>query len=365
MNDSKLAVRDLAVICGGTTILSIPALDISQGEVLTVIGPNGAGKSTLVHVLALLEQPTSGTILFEGKPIADALAYRRRVAVVFQEPLLLDTSVEENVALGLRLRGVARPQRRARALEWLERLGVSHLARRSARTLSGGEAQRVSLARAFALEPELLFLDEPLAALDQVTREGLLNDLQAILAESGTTALFITHDRAEALRLGHRVAVLMGGHLRQVGAPWQVFSSPVDEEVAAFVGVETIVPGQVTAEQDGLATITVGEQTVEAATAGPVPQEVLVALRPEEVVLWPPTEGLAASSARNRLPGTVRRLSPAGTQVRVEVDCGFTLVALVTRRSLEEMELRVGSPVVATFKAAAVHLIPHHRQAPP
>lgn len=361
MSDTKLSIRDLVVVRSDTPILSIPALDIPRDEVLAVIGPNGAGKSTLVHVLALLEQPSAGTILFDGKPIIDHLSYRRRIAVVFQEPLLLDTSVEDNVSLGLRLRGLPKAQRHQRALRWLERFGSAHLARRSARTLSGGEAQRVSLARAFALEPEVLFLDEPFAALDPVSRENLLGDLQGVLEESGTTTLFITHDRTEALRLGRRVAVLMGGRLRQVGTPWEVFSCPVDEEVAAFVGVETVVEGHVTALQDGLAIVEVGDRTVEVAVEGPVPHEVLVALRPEEVVLWPITEGLSAGSARNRLPGIVRRLTAVGHQIKVEIDCGFTLVALVTRRSLVEMELDVGRPVIAAFKASAVHLIPRRR----
>jgi tungstate transport system ATP-binding protein len=331
---------------------------VRQGEVLAVLGPNGAGKSTLLNVLGLLERPAAGEVRFDGEPVPGReLELRRRMAAVFQEPLLLNRLVEANVGLGLALRGVPRAERRQRVRRWLARFGIEALAGRSARSLSGGEAQRVSLARAFALEPEVLLLDEPFSALDQPTRESLLDELAAVLTETGVTAVFVTHDRDEAARLADRVAVLAGGRLLQVGPTAEVFSSPADGTVAAYVGVETVVPAHVLEVADGLVVLQAGDRQVEAVAEGFAAKEAFVCLRPEDVVLSP--EGAAASgSARNHLRGVVRRITSAGAEVRVEIDCGFPLVASITRRSLEELGLAPGCTLIASFKATAVHLIP-------
>jgi tungstate transport system ATP-binding protein len=240
---------------------------------------------------------------------------------------------------------------------WLSRFGVDALAKRSARSLSGGEAQRVALARAFALEPEVLLLDEPFSALDQPTREALIEELAAVLQETALTTVFVTHDRDEAARLAHRVAVLAGGRLLQVGRTADVFSTPADETVAAYVGVENVVLGYVVDISDGVAILEVGRAQIEASATGFDASAALVCLRPEDVTLSASGRDVP-SSARNHLQGNVQRIVAAGSDVRVEVDCGFRLVASITRRSLEELTLAAGSPVVASFKATAVHLIP-------
>jgi molybdopterin-binding protein len=357
----KLSLRDVRVRRGGSEIVNVPHLDVAAGEVLVIVGPNGAGKSVLLETLALLQRPSEGRVLFEGEPVAGRqLALRRRMALVFQDPLLLRRSVAENTALGLRLRGVPRSERRERVAFWMERFGIAHLARRSGPTLSGGEAQRTGLARAFAVQPEVLLLDEPFSALDAPTREGLLDDLSAVLGETGVTTVFVTHDRDEAMRLGGRMAVLMNGEIRQVGATTDVFASPVDREVAAFVGVETMVPGRVRSLEDGLAAVDAAGLRVEVASAIEPGSEVLICLRPEDVVLTPAESPPGPSSARNRLPAVVRRTVNAGFQVRVELDAGFPLVALITKQSLEELSLGPGSLVAASFKATAAHLIPRH-----
>jgi tungstate transport system ATP-binding protein len=339
--------------------VKVPHLDVLEGEVLVIIGPNGAGKSVLLETLALLQRPTQGRVLFEGQPVdGRQLALRRRMAVVFQEPLLLRRSVADNVVMGLRLRGVPRSVRRERAAAWMGRFGIAHLARRSAITISGGEAQRTNLARAFALEPEVLLLDEPFSALDEPTRDELLDDLSAALRDTGVTTVFVTHDRAEAMRLGDRVAVLMDGVIRQVGAAAEVFAAPVDGEVAAFVGVETMVPATVLSFNDGLARLDAAGQAVEVAAPRVPPRDVLLCLRPEDVVIEPAGPDSRRTSARNHLRGSVTRITPLGGQVRVMVDCGFSLVALITKQSLEDLRLKVGDEAVASFKASAVHLIP-------
>jgi tungstate transport system ATP-binding protein len=357
----KLSLRGVRVRRGGTEIVKVPHLDVAEGEVLVIIGPNGAGKSVLLETLALLQRPTEGRVLFEGEPVAGReLALRRRMAVVFQDPLLLRRSVAESVAMGLRLRGVPRTERRERVAFWMQRFGIAHLARRSAPTLSGGEAQRTGLARAFALQPEVLLLDEPFSALDEPTREEILDDLSAALCETGVTTVFVTHDRDEALRLGGRMAVLMNGEIRQAGPTADLFASPVDRDVAAFVGVETIVPGCVRSLEQGLAAVEVAGRRVEVASAIGPGGEVLVCLRPEDIVLSPAEDPPGPSSARNRLPAVVQRILNLGPHARVELDAGFPLVALITKQSLEELSLDAGSRVAASFKATAVHLIPRH-----
>lgn len=218
-------------------MLDVPSLRIERGEILAVVGPNGAGKSTLVTALALLERPATGEIRLSGQPIdwrRGVLSARRRLALVFQEPLLFDTTVSENVATGLKLRGVHRSEIRDRVQGWLERLGIAHLAGRPARTLSGGEAQRTSLARALVLEPELLLLDEPFAALDAPTREALAEDLIPLLRESRTTTVLVTHDRDEAVEIGDRLAVILAGHIARLDIPERVLADPRDDAVAAF-----------------------------------------------------------------------------------------------------------------------------------
>jgi tungstate transport system ATP-binding protein len=354
---AKLSLRSVVVRRGAAAVLRVDRLDVERGEVLAVLGPNGAGKSTLLQALALLEAPSEGEVLFDGAPLAGRqLELRRRMAVVFQESLLLDRSVESNAGLGLALRGVPRGERVRRVERWLARFGVGALAKRSARTISGGEAQRVSLARAFALEPEVLLLDEPFGALDQPTREALIDELAAVIGETGVTAVFVTHDRDEAARLADRVAVLAEGRVLQLGPTAEVFSSPADETVASYVGVENVVLGRVIDDAQGLVVLEVGDRQVEAVAGGFAGREALVCLRPEDIVLSP-VDAVPPGSARNHLAGTIRRLTPSGAEVRVEVDCGFPLVASITRRSLEELRLELGSRVVASFKATAVHLI--------
>jgi tungstate transport system ATP-binding protein len=246
--NALVELRDLMVKRGDQPALQLEHLAIQEGEVLGIVGPNGAGKSTLLLTLARLLKPERGEILFNGQyPFGHKQAgaeadtvYRRRIALVMQDPLLFDTSVFDNVASGLRFRGIAKDEIRRKVPLWLERLGVGHLSKRRAGQLSGGEAQRISLARALVLEPQLLLLDEPFSALDPPTRSRLLEDLGMLLDQTATTTVFVTHDLAEAEQLSGRMAVIVGNRLRQVGSPQDVFDSPADEEVAQFLNHKTL-----------------------------------------------------------------------------------------------------------------------------
>ena len=232
-----IQIRDLLIQRGGRRTLEIDALDIARGETLTVVGPNGAGKSTLLLALAHLLKPARGDIQFDGKSVSqwNDLEYRRKISFVFQAPLLMDMSVEQNVALGLKFRGVSKEETQERVGRWIQALGIEPLSKRRASQLSGGEAQRVSLARAFVLEPDLLLLDEPFVALDPPTHVKLLDDLSNILKQDHRTAVFVTHNLREAAKVSHRIAVVIGGVLRQVGTAKQIKSHPADETVRAFL----------------------------------------------------------------------------------------------------------------------------------
>ncbi|WKZ36113.1 MAG: ABC transporter ATP-binding protein [Anaerolineales bacterium] len=239
MNNEIISLKNISVRRGGRVVLEANELNVKKGEVLAVVGPNGSGKSTLLLTLARLLKSERGEIWFNGKPAAaeSALRYRRRIGLVMQDPLLFDMSVRENVASGLKFRGGAKKEREPRIAKWLETLGISHLADRRASELSGGEGQRVSLARALVLDPELLLLDEPFSALDSPTRARLIDDLGRILPENGVTTIFITHDLNEARKLGNRLAILLDGKLMQTGTPQDLDSQPLDPNVAAFLGI--------------------------------------------------------------------------------------------------------------------------------
>jgi tungstate transport system ATP-binding protein len=232
-----IEISNLIVKRNGRETLRIDSLHISKGETLAVVGPNGAGKSTFLLTLAHLLKATSGDILLHGKQQKEwsELEYRRRIAFVFQDPLLMDMSVRENIGLGLKFRKMDKKETSERIDKWATAMGVEKLLERKANQLSGGEAQRVSLARAFVLDPELLLMDEPFSAVDPQTREKLLEDLSHVLAENRRTTIFVTHNLKEAAQFGDRVAVMIGGELKQAGAPKQIKENPADPSVRDFL----------------------------------------------------------------------------------------------------------------------------------
>ena len=356
---SILEAKNLRVVRAGTTLLDVPELTINEGEVLSLIGPNGAGKTTLLQTLCYLLKPFEGEIFFRGHKVGvgyPIYGYRRKLAMVFQEPLLFDSTVFKNVASGLEFRGVKRSEVESIVTENLKRFGIDHIGNRSARTLSGGEAQRTSLARAFAIKPELLFLDEPFAALDPPTRESLIDDLEQVLKKARTTTIFATHDRMEALRLSDRIAVMMEGKILQAGSPEEVMNHPVDELVASFVGVETVLSGKVVRAGEGTFIVSVSGKGIEAIGDAYIGEKVILCIRPENVTLTK-QDGNTLTSARNVFPGIVEKITPLGFFQRVQLDCGFPLIAYVTKSSVESLSLKDGREVNASFKATAIHVV--------
>lgn len=358
-SDTILQVSSLRVSRGGTPVLDIPEFSVAKGEFLSIIGPNGTGKSTLLLSLAGLVKRQGGTLLFKGKVVdngTELLAFRRRLAMVFQEPLLFDSTVYDNVAAGLKIRGIKRDWVRPVIEENLALFGIAHLASRSACKISGGEAQRTSLARAFATDPELILLDEPFASLDPPTKEAIIEDLGRVMRARHTTAIMATHDRMDALRLSRRIAVMDGGRIVQIGTPSSVMHQPVNETVAVFVGMETMLAGEVRGSSCGVLEVGINHQSIYATGAFSTGDQVICFIRPESVMVFP--SGYAAdSSARNVFPGTVKKIQPIGLLFRVQIDCSFVLSAHVTQQAMEDLHIEVGMEVVAAFKATAVHVI--------
>ena len=239
MTEPLIALDGVQVRRGRRQVLAVPRLAIAPGARLAVVGPNGAGKSTLLEVLALLRRPDAGTVTLGGRRVAwepgELVRLRRDLAVVFQRPLLLQGTLLDNVALGLRLRGVARPAARAAAQEALTRLGVGHLAGRRGAAVSAGEAQRASVARALVLAPRVLLLDEPFAALDSLARRRLLDDFESLLRDQACAVVLVTHDWREVRRLAEDVLVLFAGEVVQAGPRAAVEAAPATPGVAALI----------------------------------------------------------------------------------------------------------------------------------
>ena len=361
MNNAKiiLEARNLRLDRAGVPVLDVPSLEVTEGEVLTFIGPNGAGKSTLLMTLCALQRPKEGAIFFRGAEVDRELSlddYRKQVTMVFQEALLFDTTVARNVASGLRFRGMRGPDVDKAVSEALDLFGIGHLRDRSAKKISGGEAQRVSLARALAIKPDILALDEPFSALDPPTREALVEDLKNVLDRSGTTALCVTHDRMEALQLSHRIAVMDRGRIVQIDSSEKVMNHPVDSFVATFVGVETILTGLVVSRDESIFTAEVGRQRIDAVGEAKPGEKVFLFIRPEDVTVLPDSPE-TATSARNLFRGTIDKIIAFGPYQKVSMDCGFPVTAYVTKSSIEGLRLREGSQVTASFKATAVHVV--------
>ncbi|MFC7058722.1 ABC transporter ATP-binding protein [Halovenus salina] len=231
--DSKAAVEEID-------------LTVADGEVLGVIGPSGCGKTTTLRTIAGFETPTAGQVRFDGEDVTHVPPEERNVGLVFQSYALFDNmTVAENVAFGLKMQGVGKDERRERAVELLELLDIAELADRSPRTLSGGQQQRVGLARALAIEPNILLLDEPMTGLDEQLKRRLRTELSELLSELDVTALYVTHDQEEAMVMCDRIAVLNDGTIEQVGRPQDIYEQPTNQFVADFVGTSNVLDGTV------------------------------------------------------------------------------------------------------------------------
>jgi molybdate transport system ATP-binding protein len=330
-------------------------LAVGTGELVVLLGPNGAGKTTLLRALAGLVALEWGRVVLDGAVLEDTAAgtwvptERRPVGFVFQDYLLFPhLSALENVAFGLRARGLGRAEARRRAAAWLERVGLAAHAGSRPRALSGGQAQRVALARAMVGQPRLLLLDEPLAALDAATRTDLRRDLRRHLASFDGTRLLVTHDPLEALALADRLVVLEDGRVTQTGSPAEVSGRPRSRYVAELVGVNLYrgraEGAEIELEGGGRLIAADGHRG-----------QVFAAVHPHAVALHRhPPEG----TPRNSWPGTAEALEVVGDRVRVRMSGTVPIVAEVTPAAASELRLADGGPVWATVKATEVTVYP-------
>lgn len=347
--------RDL----GPRLTLDVANVAVDRGEVLAVFGPSGAGKTTLVKILGLIEDPDAGTVMLDGAPASRRdVAKRRRIATVMQSPTLWRGTVADNVGYGLRLRSVPLRERSALITASLATAGFRGATDIDASTLSGGEAQRVALARALALKPEVLILDEPLSHVDEPLREQLAIGLKRFIVDNGCAAVWVTHDRAEALSVSERLTLIQDGRLIQTGDTQEVFTKPASPEAARLVGADNVFPARILTSDDGLVTIQVeGSSLVLTATSPlPVGAQVFASLRPEDVLLFDhePTE----VAPRNRIMASVVEVVPFGATAKVLLDSSPISVALVTRPTIAEMAIVPGRQLWIAFKATAIHMIP-------
>jgi molybdate transport system ATP-binding protein len=343
--------------------IRIDAFETPGNAALTVLfGPSGAGKTTVLRCLAGLAKPDQGTIRFNHQIWSDAAkncfvpCRERKIGYMPQEYALFPhLSVERNIAFGLS--GVNTATKRSRIAEMISWLHLEGLEKRMPRELSGGQQQRVALGRALAPRPGLLLLDDPLGALDSPTRVRLRSELRQLLKEAAIPAILVTHDRTDALALGDTLAVMSDGRLLQQGPVQDVFSRPATLSVAEIVAVETVIPGRVLQTAD-LVTVEVGSHKLIAAPSR-VPADathVFVCIRAEDVVV---VKGQPEhTSPRNSLRGIVKSFVPEGPMVSIELDCGFSLRALLTKQATQELAIKPGDLVHALVKAPNVHLIP-------
>ncbi|MGH9183772.1 MAG: ABC transporter ATP-binding protein [Acidimicrobiales bacterium] len=334
------------------------ALTAAGDETVAVLGPNGAGKTTLLRALAGLTPLRAGRVELDGAVLDEPATgtwvppERRPIGYVFQEHVLFPhLSVVENVAFGLRTRGVPRRRARERAHGLLDRVGVGHHALARPGALSGGEAQRVALARALAVEPRLLLLDEPLAALDAAGRLDVRADLRRQLESFEGTRLLVTHDPVEAMVLADRLVVLEDGHLVQAGTPGQISRRPRSPYVARLVGLN-LYRGTAT----GTTVRLPGGGQLHLAAPAPRPGgRVLATVRPQSVALH---RRRPEGTPRNVWPGTVVASEPDGGRVRVQVDAAIPVVAEITPAAVAELGLRPGSDVWVAIKATDIEAYP-------
>ncbi len=327
-------------------------LEVKCNEYFVILGPSGSGKTMLLELIAGMWPPDSGRIYLNNQDITWSSLEKRGVGFVYQNYMLFPhKTVFENIAFGLQTRKVAKDEIKTRVNDIMELLGISHLADRLPRTLSGGEQQRTALARALIIYPKVLLMDEPLSALDRKTKEELRQELKEIHRKFEVTIIHVTHNFDEALMLADRIAIMRNGKISQVGTSTEIFRHPADKFVADFVGAENIIEG--IAKKDGERLTVIDTGNISIYSTEPKIGHVHVTVRPEDIILS--TEKVE-TSARNVFKGQIKEIVDTGALIKLTIDVGDPLVVFLTRQSFLDMELNIGKSVWSYFKATAVHV---------
>lgn len=321
-------------------VLSAVSITVQRGEIVALLGPSGCGKTTLLRLIAGLDVPDSGDISLEGRSLLSVPVHERGIGLMFQDNALFPhLNVQDNIAFGLRMRNVPRAAREQRVAELLVLARLEGYAQRDTGTLSGGERQRVALARSLALTPHLLLLDEPLGALDASLKMGLLEDLHAILKQTAMTAIYVTHDRAEAFALANRVAVMNAGHIEQLGTPVDIYMRPRTVFIARFLGLDNVYP--VTALRGGEAHTPIGRFPVSGQAAA----------------LLLHSSGLSLQSGDIWLEGTLRTATFEGFTYRIEAEVNGQPIHLQMPTATVEGPLTAGAALrIGVARGAIIEL---------
>jgi len=346
-----ISIRDLSVELGDFTLKNA-SLDVTDGEYMVILGPTGAGKTVLLESIAGLYPIKHGQIWLRGKEVTKLEPDKRKISIVYQDHALFPhLSVKENIIFGLKVKKAAHGAIEKALDQVVNLLGIRALLHRRPSTLSGGERQKVAMARALCVQPDVLLLDEPLSALDPQTREEMQYELRQLQRLLHITALHVTHDFEEAIALGDRIAVIGDGEVKQVGTPEEIFRQPNSEFVARFAMSRNIFPGVIENSDSGDFLFKTGNTAFivtnksNGATRATVrPEDVLISLEPVH------------SSARNTFAGKITRINDKGSTLYITVDLPPEISALITRNSFREMGLTAGMQVYVTFKASSMHV---------
>ena len=346
-----IEVKDLTVSLGDF-VLQDATLRIERGEYFMILGPTGAGKTVLLESIAGLYPLDKGEVWLDGREITHVEPEKRNIGVVYQDYVLFPhLTVKDNITYGLRVKRKPKKEIEERLNHLAELLNIGHLLERKPATLSGGESQKVSLARALSVNPQLLLLDEPLSALDPGSREEIQAELRSLHERLGLTLIHVTHDFEEAVALGDRIAVVGEGKIMQVGTPEQIFRQPNSEFVARFAMTRNIFKGEVTDGDVECASMKIDGGEIAVVTESRGIRH--ASIRPEDILI---SSQPVMSSARNCLEGTITRIDDRGSTLLLTIKGPPDFICLVTRRSFHEMELAEGKRVYLTFKASAVHV---------
>ena len=349
-----MELRDIVKSYGEVLALDRVNLEINKGDSIAIIGPNGAGKTTLLKIMGGIETPTNGEIYYGNRKIGDGDSefLRKRCTMVYQRTVLFNTTVYNNVAYGLKIRGLPKDEIRRRVSEALGLVNLEGSGKLSVKKLSGGQQQRVSLARALALRPEVLLLDEPTANLDPET-SSLIEDLIGhINREEDTTIIMATHNIFQAQKIPKRAALLLNGKVAEIGLVEEVFLKP-SVNLASFARLENIYTGKAMILENGTSLIKISDK-VQIEVAFKKAGKTTIFIRPEDIIV---SKKPLESSMRNTLSGSIIEMSDLGSIVRLKVDVGETFTTQITKLSFEKMGLNVGSKVFISFKASSVHLV--------
>jgi molybdopterin-binding protein len=347
-------LKDVTKAYGNKIVLDTVNLQIREGEILALLGPNGSGKSTILKILAFVENPTSGEVLFQSEKVNFKNTEKERIqsTLVFQKTTVFGTSVYNNIAYGLKIRKVPKEMRDREVKKALQLVKLEGFEKRNARKLSGGEQQRVAIARALVLKTKLLLLDEPTANLDPKTAGILEEVIDTVNRESKTTIVMATHNMFQAKKLPHRIALMDEGKITEVGAPAEVFGK-LSKNLARFAAVNNTFTGTANVTASGTSKVDVGNGVQIEVTAKKKGATV-VFINPQDIIL---SKTAVESSARNTFKGKITQITDLDSVVKLKVDVGKPFTVQITKQSFNDLGLCLNAEVFITFKASSVQVL--------